>query len=155
MHRAPAVSYPAGKSRWHLRAIVLLWSLGCLACFLILQSQVRIEWMVLTFACVSVAGMLSLVAWRNTVLGILRWDGERWQWSGFVDAGQCEVDVVVDLQKVMLIRVRNASAQRTWLWLSFEAATIQWMPLRRALVSGLRLRDNPRRHPDKESLLEL
>lgn len=154
MHGAPAVSYPVGKSRWHLRAIIVLGSCGCVASFLFIQSQARAQWWALTLACLTLAVALALVAWRNTRPSLLRWDGQCWHWSGFVDASPCGVDVLLDLQKVILIRLSNACAQHTWLWLDSEAANTQWIALRRAVFGGVKLRGKERKNQDKDALLE-
>jgi hypothetical protein len=127
-----------------LRAIIVLYLLGCFASFLFIQSQARVEWWVLTLACLTLAGVSALVAWWNTRSGLLRWDGQCWHWSGFLDASPCGVDVLFDFQKVMLIRISNTCEQHTWLWLDSEAANTQWIALRRAVVGGLKSRGKDR-----------
>lgn len=150
MHRAPAVSYPAARSRWHLQAIIFLWALGSCASFFFIQSQARAEWMALVLMCVCATGAAALVAWRKAPSGILRWDGQCWNWSGFLELTPCQVELVVDLQQAMLVRVSSASARRIWLWLNAAGAAPQWIALRRAVVDGIKHQGKGRKTPDAQ-----
>ena len=154
MHGAPAVSYPVGRCLWHLRVIIFVWLLGLAALFGLLQSQSRVEWALWPLVCVSLAGVPALVVWKNTVPGILQWDGQCWHWSGSLEPSPCDVDVLIDLQNLMLIRVRPACSQCTWHWLNSQAATTQWIALRRALVAGVELRGKGQKNQTQEALPE-
>lgn len=154
MHQAPSVSYATGKSRWHLGSILLIWSLGHAAFLLLLHTQPWLEWKIVGLVCVSLAGVPALLAWKNVVPGVLRWDGQCWHWSGFLDTSPCHVDLVVDLQQVILLRLSAAPAQRTWLWLSADVAGFQWIALRRAVVGGQGRSGNGQKNPRRESSLE-
>lgn len=66
--------------------------------------------------------------------GSLRWDGEAWHWSGFVQSIQA-VRIQYDFQQFLWIQVGVESGPQFGFWL--EAGTAQpeqWRAMRRALV---------------------
>jgi hypothetical protein len=61
----------------------------------------------------------------------LRWNGQHWQ-SGDADG---EVDVMLDLDAWMLLRLRPAAGRARWLPVSRAGAGAAWHPLRAALFA--------------------
>ena len=142
MHRAPAVSFSVTPSPWHVRLILVLWLLGCVAALVFLmQSPLHPETLALLLASLALSGAVALVGWKKTPCGLLRWDGQAWHWSVFADADPCHVTLLLDFQKVMLVRVYSMAGRRQWLWLDASQAgkASPWIALRRAVVGSRRL----------------
>lgn len=138
MHRAPATSFPVARSRWHLRVILLLWSMGALASVALLWDQTAPEVHVGVLACLLLIGAVSLWGWKHAPSGRLQWDGQHWQWSGLDDAHGCHLDLLLDFQVMMLVCLRDGTQRRVWLWLDGVPGDPKWIALRRAVVSDLR-----------------
>ena len=138
MHRAPAVSFSVGRSRWHLGCIVASSVLALAVSLGIVWNQSTLDWrsfVVLGLTLASSAAAL-YVWWRSPV-GRLRWDGNRWLWSGFIDAQECHLSLRLDFQHVMVVVLRRDGQRSIWLWLQPRPDTpTQWLPLRRAIVCG-------------------
>lgn len=93
----------------------------------------------IVFAALLGAGVLSWRGWQQSPTGCLQWDGQHWHWSGLEDSGQCRLNVLLDFQSVLLVRVRGDTDRPVWLWLEQpELAGMQWRALRRALVGRQR-----------------
>ena len=139
MHRAPAVSFSVGRSRWHLGCVVGLGaaSLGIALVFALNQSFGDGRAAAVLGAAL-VAPVLALWGWQKSPSGQLRWDGDYWHWSGFAATQSCHLSLLVDFQRVLLVRLSHADQPPVWLWLESAPGNIHWMPLRRAIVSSLR-----------------
>ena len=132
MHNAPSVSYPVGRCRFEALAllgfgglavaIVGMWSL-----LYPLTWQQCAAWLVLC-ACL----VLALLAWRRQVSGVLRWDGGAWTWMAGMASAAAQLDVVLDLQSLLLVR---STPQNRWFWLEAHRAPSRWLDLRRAVYS--------------------
>jgi len=135
MHRAPAVSFPVTRSRWHVRAIVLLSLLALASTLAFAHGQSLYTVRTLILACATVVvGLLAVQAWRKSPAGCLRWDGAQWHWSGFAAAQACRLHLQMDFQRVLLVCV-SAHAQRPiYLWLEAAADSAAWNAVRRAVV---------------------
>lgn len=140
MHRPPAVSYVAGRSRWHGLLLVGLWvaALGPIVSFSLIQPS-GLSVVVLMGAWL-VSGMLALRAWRASPAGLLQWDGQQWHWQrrdGPSDEAQaCSLRAVWDVQQCVLVQLRLAEGRVWWLWLESAENRLQWNALRRALFSS-------------------
>jgi hypothetical protein len=73
---------------------------------------------------------------RRPVQGLLSWDGEQWYWTTQQVQAVTELACVLDLQRVMLLRLRCGQASVQWLWLESAAMGGSWQALRRAVVAG-------------------
>jgi hypothetical protein len=138
MHRPPAVSYSVVRSRWHGRILLALWGLGAVLAQLALwwYAYSALASAILECACIG-AGVCALWAWRAAPTGLLRWDGEHWQWSGLAGEPVRRLTVHFDFQALVLVSVQGPGSERVWLWL--ERASVsrtQWLALRRALVAS-------------------
>ena len=137
MHSAPAVSFPAGRSRDAGRLLLGLWALGAacagLAIFQIDATGGRAALLVLSVLCASGA------CWRlgqRAAPGVLRFDGQHWSLSGPRYALlSARVQVGLDLQFLMLVRLTSAEGVCLWHWLERRADPARWLDLRRAVYS--------------------
>jgi len=139
MHRAPAVSFSVGRSRWHLGCVGLLGAASLITSLVFVLNAS--DWggrseAVLVAALV--ASMLAVRGWQQSPLGQLRWDGQQWLWSGFTRTQACRLSLLVDLQHLVLVRLTGEDQSPVWLWLEATPGNLHWMPLRRAIVSSLR-----------------
>lgn len=135
MHRAPAVSFGVKRSRWHLRGVIFLWSLGLSVSLTLVLGQSGGALEGIVFAALLGAGVLSWRGWQLSPVGCLRWDGQHWHWSGLEAPGPCRLNVLLDFQSVLLVCVRGDARRPVWLWLEQpEPVGVQWRALRRALV---------------------
>ncbi len=139
MHRAPAVSFSVGRSRWHLGCVGLLCAASLITALVFVLNASIWDW-----RCVAVLGaallapILAVRGWQRSPSGQLRWDGQQWHWSGFATTQACRLSLLVDLQRVVLVRLSGEDHPSVWLWLEAAPGSIHWMPLRRAIVSSLR-----------------
>ena len=137
MHRAPAVSILVERSRLHLLAIVSMWLLGCFTVTAFVHIQAPLLWLsVIELAVVLGCGLVALRGWKNAPAGRLRWDGQRWYWSGFEDDVTCVLGLHIDLQNFMLVSVRAHPLSGVWLWLERRPSGEGWIALRRAIVAS-------------------
>ena len=141
MHQAPAVGFSVGKSRWHLRVIIALWSLGFVVLLIFIRNQALLGAQAVVAVCWVLAGIISLKNWQNAPSGRLQWDGQQWHWSGWVDAHAARLDLLFDFQRVMLVGLKTNAQRRIWLWLESTSDHCQWIALRRAVVGSQGLPD--------------
>ena len=137
MHRAPAVSFSVNRSRWHLYLIVSLALLAALVAGAFVTTQPRSDvriWLPAGVSLVSLA--IALAAWHKSPAGLLHWDGRSWHWSGFSAAQGCDLSLLMDFQKVLLVSLKEAGGQPVWLWLHAGPRDPLWLALRRAVVSS-------------------
>jgi hypothetical protein len=138
MHRAPAVGFTVARSRSHLCVIVILLSLGCVSSLLLMRTALELDALVLAVACWICVGGVSLKSWQNFQPSRLQWDGQQWLVSGLDSARALHLDLLLDFQSLMLVRVRGKSVRTVWLWLEPTLADSSWLALRRAVVAGQR-----------------
>ena len=134
MHSAPAVSFPVGSSRAARLLLSMFWLAGALGAVLSVGGlDVRAF---LLLGCVLLAGGL---AWRfggHRQVGLLRFDGQYWSWSGQGAAqAAARVQVGLDFQVLMLLRLVEAGRSQRWLWLERRTDPSRWTALRRAVYS--------------------
>lgn len=137
MHRAPAVIFSVTKSRWHLYLIVWLTLLAVMSVGVFVYTQPTsdgLAWMPVVASPVTIA--VALVAWHNSPVGLLHWDGRSWHWSGFAAAQACSLSLLLDFQKVVLVSLKRPGMQPVWLWLQAAPGDLSWIAVRRAIVSG-------------------
>ena len=137
MHSAPSVSFPVGRSRLARRLLWGIWALGAGA---------------LTAWCVQFSG----APWRTALMGVvlalaaraarvasrlgegarLHWDGAHWSCDGTVRLGDAGVTVDLDLQSLVLIRLREPGGPATWFWIECMNDPGRSLDLRRALYAA-------------------
>jgi len=137
MHRAPAISFSVTRSRWQLRATLVLGLSGLAAAASFVYAQTDFGWRaLLSLAVVPVVIGVALSAWWNAPRGILRWDGQQWTWSGLSAPQACRASLLMDFQSLLLVSLTTQTKQSVCLWLEAGADLAAWLALRRAIVSG-------------------
>jgi len=164
MHKAPSVEYPVGLCAFerHVHTLLaLLWLLGVQGGWWLANGSASLPGAWWLSMVLGVAGWL-MVRWRSRqpVAGVLSWvaehdsvrrtgrpepddDGGRWVWSGGPwrhGTPLVDVEWALDLQSVVLLRVRNDTGHRWWVWGERWLAPALWDDLRRALVADQRKR---------------
>ena len=137
MHRAPAVNFSVQRSRWHARFIIALFVLALAACVLFAVERAALDASTAGFAlAVLVATAFAFSAWHNSPQGSLRWDGQQWYWSGFATNLPCRLTLLMDFQRVVVVRLVAEDHAPLCLWLEASVGDASWRPLRRAIVSS-------------------
>lgn len=139
MYNAPSVSYPVGRcafQRWLYQSITALTS--ALLCAWALSQGLSWVWIVAAGA----AAIGICLGWQaqQQQIGVLTWDGQVWclhdQGLGQEDA-LGEVQVMLDVQKVLLLRWQPASdtlhVKSNWLWLEAQTSDKHWQDIRCAV----------------------
>jgi toxin CptA len=134
MHRPPAASHSVQRSRWHLTCIVSIILIAMAACTGFWQSTVDFSFKCTVFAFLVLSGAWAAKDWFYAERGLLRWDGQQWLWSGFGDVPVQRLFVVLDFQRLILVKVEADHAGSSWMWLETPHRNRQWLALRRAIV---------------------
>ena len=143
MHSAPAVSFPVGRSRFQGGLLGVLIVSGALTVVAWSLQADALGWRHGLAASVCLA-VSALAVWHGgwrSPKGHLAWDGAAWYWA--VDAQSVVVvpEVVVDFQRVVLVRLRDpAGGFVTWVWLDHALNPRRWAALRRAIYTRNRRR---------------
>lgn len=134
MHRPPAASHSVQRSRWHGVGIVsiCLIAVGAVAGFW--QSAADIFPKCTVLACLVLSGAWAAKDWVYAEQGLLRWDGQQWLWSGFGDVPVQKLFVVLDFQRLILVKLHADHLGVRWLWLEAPRRNRQWLAMRRAVV---------------------
>ena len=139
MHNAPPVAYPLGRSHFQGRALAGFWLAGLLVTLGWWLVVPGFDWRIVSaLAAVVAAGLAAWLGWRNAPVGQLHWDGQVWRWeSPGYQAGTpvLALSVVLDLQRILLIRLDNHDHASMWLWAQRAAFPERWLDLRRAVYS--------------------
>jgi hypothetical protein len=136
MHNAPSVTYPVGRPRFAGLLAAGLWLAGSALTLLWLHEAHTAHWRH-AFATLAllVSGGWAFTSWWRSPQGQLSWDGAAW--SGPFGAGADGIEVTLDLQRVLLVRVRTGRTAH-WLWLDRRRCPLRWLDLRRAVYSRAR-----------------
>ena len=141
MHSAPAVSFPAGRSRFQGYLIGSLIAFGALAVSTWCLQADTLGWRQLLAATLCL--MTSWLAgwhWWQTPKGSLAWDGTAWYWTMGAQSLVVVPEVLMDLQQLVLLRLHAfADARVTWVWLDREQNPSRWVALRRAIYARARV----------------
>lgn len=137
MHRAPAVNFSVKRSRWQARCIAGLSLLALVTFAVFAREQAALD---VRTGLVALAGAIgsgaALQAWRQSLQGQLRWDGQYWRWSGFAENPVCRLVLLMDFQRVVVVGITAEAHAPMLLWLEGEPGDANWKPLRRAIVSS-------------------
>lgn len=146
MHSAPAVSYPVGRSSVRSALLLLPWLLaGAVGATWAWQSD-RL----------GLAHGLGLLLWllgaglvlqelRQAAEGVLRWDGQSWNWAAAGQSCTGTVTPRLDWQQGLLLEFRALDGRVCWLWPERQAAPLYWDALRRALYAPVPAAADPQR----------
>jgi hypothetical protein len=151
MRNAPSVMYPVGRCAFYAQILGCLGVLGGLAvAFTLATTADSIPkppapllgiglWLCwLGFA---------VWSWRRSPIGRLQWDalasgadaehpsgGWRWHSDAYPEGALMQrVEPMLDLQTRVLLRLRNADAATSWIWVEQRHDPARWDDLRRAL----------------------
>lgn len=134
MHTPPSVEYPAGNTRWHLRAALLAWSVAL---------AINLAWLLLSgpgdwrpwsgLALTMIGAALALRFGGICVGGALVWDGDVWWWEHDRARVRGMVSPELDFQRVMLLRFVPDAGRRRWFVLEHGSNPARWLDLRRAV----------------------
>lgn len=151
MYNAPAVLFPVGRSWIYGQVLALLWTTGSLAVVYWLVLFNRPVWEFVGMAALMLVGGFSAAwQWRQSWVGTLRWDRQKWVFTA-LDSDSRDVhtlsgvSVLLDLQAALLVRFDLSGGKRVTFWLDRATAKPQWPALRRALYARPRA-------PKKKSL---
>jgi len=137
MHKAPAVTYPVGRSGLHAWLLGSISLIGALAGWFWCMQAAPESWSQWLYALVLL--LASLAAFRNwwcSPSGHLRWDGQSWRLN-VLDRCLCgPVRVHLDLQGWLLLCLHSEEGGRRWLWLERRTDAINWHALRNAVFSA-------------------
>ena len=137
MHRAPAVTYPVGRSVCYGWLLGLSTVIGIVAGMLWSLQVAPSLWLQLLFAAVLLLCSLTAFGiWRRSPHGYLQWDGHAWKFSTVNRSLTGPVTVHLDLQWCLLLRMRVQGDSRRWLWLESGMDALAWPALRRAVFSA-------------------
>ncbi len=136
MHNAPAVSYPVGRSHFEGLLIAVVGSAG----LLVTMTWI---WQVQQFGVGQVLGLTaclfstSLTFWRwwHTPSGRLTWDGKAWTWTSDATSLAVSPVVIIDVQSVMLLFLKQHPGSDIWLWPERKKFPQRWLTLRRSLFN--------------------
>lgn len=79
---------------------------------------------------------LGVSGWQRTPSGQLTWDTQAWQWQASDQAWPVSVEVALDFQSWVLLRLHGTASGRVlWVWPERGSAPLNWRALRRALVA--------------------
>lgn len=136
MHGAPAVTYPVGRSRFHLVVIGLALLFGVLAGLSWHRQADLSPWRQWVFG-LSLLGtsVVAAAAWSRGKSGTLCWDGESWRWATRNVSICGQLAVHLDWQSGLLVSLRPERGQRVWLWPQRSSDAALWNALRRAVFS--------------------
>jgi len=137
MYSAPSVSYPVGRSRNAARLLVALWSLGAGAAVVASVHSDVSGWRDgVLFLCVALAATAASVGVpRSPGQASLTFDGQYWSISDSMSLSMAEACVMLDLQRLLLIRLKGAESVARWVWADRNLMPRLWSDLRRALYS--------------------
>lgn len=137
MHQPEAVQFVVKRSRWLARLLLALWLCGVLSLLTFFQTQVAsagVVW-ISVFAMLLASGLACHIG-LGMAVGILRWDGATWYWSGFEGDEPCSVTLYMDFQQLLIVSVRRQGIRPVWLWLEYVPGMREWLRLRRAVVTA-------------------
>jgi toxin CptA len=151
------VVYPVHRSRALTGLMVLIWAAGAAAMVVwFYNSGAHVDlsgWRVWLMAAAVLAAAVGVVSfWRTSERGQLIWDGELWHealatpprrgwWhidqpsAGALTPDDLEVQVVVDMQLAMLLRLTRGQQASRWVWVERSVQPERWLDLRRAVHS--------------------
>ena len=143
MYSAPPVAYPLGRSSFQAFGLLGFWLAGAVAWVLCALFAPSLGWRLWPIAAaVLAAGCAAAWGWKNSPLGLLRWDAQCWNWESLAyQAGTpvLALSVALDFQRVLLLRLENQDHARLWLWAERSTLPERWLDLRRAVYAHHRL----------------
>jgi toxin CptA len=136
MHAAPSVSYPVGRSAFAGALYLLLAGAGlAAACAWTWQSHAPGWRQALAFSLVVAGASFAASGWLRSPQGRVHWAGGGWNWEEGGASAAARVELALDLQSRMLLRLGAEGAGVRWLWAERASDPSHWDALRRAVYS--------------------
>lgn len=136
MHRAPALSYPLGRSRFQGTLVASTCLAGALVGGLWWLASDALNWRHALFGFIWIMALvLAASSWWHAPAGTLRWDGQDWHWMGRTEFVTGRVGVHLDLQFCLVLSLQPPSGRCLWLFPQRRSDAPQWNALRRALFA--------------------
>ena len=142
MRNAPSVTAPVGRSRFAL-ALVLCGGISALTLLLawIVHVPAHPQRQLLVGGLFVLWAVLAWREQRGRTTGQLQWEGATWWFASGSASQEVEPAVVLDLQRVLLLRIEAPAPsgdRPRWCWLEAGTDRPHWLALRRALYSRAR-----------------
>ena len=134
MQNAPPVTYPLGRSRVGILLTAVAWLAGLLSVLLWCAQPDISPWRQSVSSGIGIA--CTLVAIRGCMtmpMGHIAWTGQHWLWSSTGAQLYDSVEVCLDFQSWLLVRLRTGHDSVRWIWLERSLRPERWPELRRAL----------------------
>lgn len=136
MHRAPALSFPVGRSRFHGALAVSTGLAGILVGLLWQGGAAPSPWRYWLFVLVLLGTfIMAFESWRKAPSGTLRWDGHDWHWIGADASVSGHLRAHLDLQFCLVLSLHPGIGTRIWLCPERRRDVTHWNALRRAVFS--------------------
>lgn len=146
MRNAPSVMYPVGRCAFHGQLLLVLASVVAASLWAWRDSGVDPGLWLVTLVGALLWLVWALLAWWRAPTGQLHWDALAPGLQG-IDAGawfwhDCAapapqfvfgVEKALDLQRVVLLRLRSAGLAPRWVWVQQTSDPARWLDLRRSL----------------------
>ena len=136
MHLPPAASWMVGQSQGQRHLLAALVLLGALATLFFCYSQSWGASSLLVLLVLAGCSVAAVAGFGRSAQGLLRWDGERWHWPDPAGRAVADVVCVLDLQRLMLLRLDFDRRPCLWLWLQSPEMDGRWLAMRRAVVAS-------------------
>lgn len=146
MRNAPSVMYPVGRCAFHGQLLLALAVIVAASLWGWRGSGVDPLLWLITLAGALLWLAWALRAWWRSPVGRLHWDAQAtglqnteagaWFWldsAGLAPQPLLGVETALDLQRVVLLRLRSVAAVPRWVWLQQPSDPARWLDLRRAL----------------------
>ena len=146
MRNAPSVMYPVGRCALHGQLLLMLAAMVTASLWGWRGSGVDMRlWLALVVGAVLWL-FWALHAWWRAPFGRLHWDAQApglhnveagaWFWlnsAGLAPQPVLGVQQALDLQRVVLLRLRSTASVPRWVWVQQPSDPSRWLDLRRAL----------------------
>ena len=146
MRNAPSVMYPVRRCAFAGQLLLVLAAAVAAALWGWHGSGVDIRLWLAMLAGAMLWLLWALRTWWCAPTGQLHWDAlaaglsnteaGAWFWldsAGLASQPVLGVEQVLDLQRVVLLRLRSAGLASRWLWVQQTSDPVRWLDLRRAL----------------------
>jgi ABC-type uncharacterized transport system permease subunit len=148
MFLPPAAAWNVDSRLLSRRVLAALVLAGALAgAFFCLNQRFGTNAVVLIVA-LAVCALGAALACSKPAVGQLRWDAQRWHWTGEHNLAVTRVQCVLDFQRMLLLHIDCESGPGMWLWLYSPTMDGPWRALRRAVVAASQTLRRPASLPE-------
>jgi hypothetical protein len=146
MRNAPSVMYPVGRCAFHVKLLLVLAAVVAASLWGWRGSGVDMRLWLTTLVGALLWLVWALRTWWRSPTGHLHWDAlapglqsteaGAWFWldsAGLASQPVLGVEQALDLQRVVLLRLRSTASVPRWVWVQQPSDPARWLDLRRAL----------------------